>query len=159
MGTILETTINVFIDDSIHTFKMNNDLELSELKKKIQAKTNIPAEEQELFKYGSQPLCLKSLQINSKTTLYLYKKNELFEISVSCSDYDDTFDYTFLIHGNMTLDFIESMILQKSKMELHKYKRFSLLFKVIILNNSKLVKDYDIKEGSLLIVKISHLKG
>ena len=163
MGTILETTINVFIDDSIHTFKMNNDLELSELKKKIEAKTNIPAEEQELFKYGGQPLlnylCLKSLQIKSKTTLYLYKKSELFEISVSCSDYEDKFDYTFLIHGDMTIDFIKSMILQKSKMELYRYKRFSLLFNGIILNGSKLVKDYDIKEGSLLIVEISHLKG
>ena len=96
---------------------------------------------------------------NSKTILYLYKKSELFEISVSCSDYDDTFDYTFLIHGNMTIDLLESMILQKSKMELYKYKRFSLLFNGIILNKSKLVKDYDIKEGSLLIVEISHLKG
>ena len=163
MGTLSQITIKVYINDSINEFKMNKNSELSELKKKIETITNIPAEEQELFKYGSEPLldylCFNSLQIDSKTVLYLYKKNEIYEIKVSCNDYKYTFDYTFLIHGDMTINFIESMIFRKTRMKLDRYNRFSLLFNNIVLSSSKTPKDYDIKEGSLLIAEIAHLKG
>ena len=163
MGTLLEAKINVYINDSKYTFNINRDLELTELKKKIQDKTNIPVEDQALFEYGSEPLldylCLKSLKIKSNANLYLYKKSELFKIHISCDDRDNTFNFTFLIHENMEIGFIRSMIFKKCKIKLYGYDRFSLIFNSIALSSSKLVKDYDIKDGSLLVADIEHLKG
>ena len=165
MGTLLETKVTVYIDGMANIFKMDPKLELSELKKKIEAKTNIPVDDQELFEYGGEPLLdfisLKSLRINSDNHLYLYKKSELYEIKISTKeDYDDNNDnYTCLIHESMNISFLVKMIKRKANIKLYGYDRFSLLFNSIKLENSKKVKDYNIKEGSLLVASIAHLKG
>ena len=166
MGTLLETKVTVYIDGMVNIFNMDPKLELSELKKKIEVKTNIPVDEQELFEYGGEPLLdfisLKSLRINSDNHLYLYKKSELYEIKVSKKGgyIDDSNDnYTCLIHKNMNIGFLENLIKSKLKIKLYGYDRFSLLFNNIKLENSQKVKDYKIKEGSLLVASIAHLKG
>ena len=114
MGNLLETKVTVKIDGESNEFIIDPNLELKKLKKKIEEKTNIPVNNQELFKFGSEPLpdfiSLKSLGINSKSDLYLYKKNELFEIKVSSRDYDyDDKDnnFTIKIHKNMEISFVK----------------------------------------------------
>ena len=165
MGTLSETKVTVYIDGMANIFKMDPKLELSELKKKIEAKTNIPVDDQELFEYGGEPLLdfisLKSLRINSDNHLYLYKKSELYEIKISTKeDYDDNNDnYTCLIHESMNISFLVKMIKRKANIKLYGYDRFSLLFNSIKLENSKKVKDYNIKEGSFLVASIAHLNA
>ena len=59
----------------------------------------------------------------------------------------------------MNIGFLEELIKRKANIELGRYIRFSLLFESITLEYSKKVKDYNIREGSLLVCSIKHLKG
>ena len=166
MGNLLEAKVIVKIDGESNEFIIDANLELKKLKKKIEEKTNIPVNDQELFKFGSEPLpdfiSLKSLGINSKSDLYLYKKNELFEIKVSSRDYDyDDKDnnFTIKIHKNMEISFIKQIIAGKADLKSGKYIDNSFVFKSTVLQDSRLVKDYKIKKGSKIVVTTSHKVG
>ena len=155
MGNLQKIKVTVKIDGASNIFKIAPESDLNKLKKKIEKRTNIPVDDQELYNYKGEPLqdslTLKSLENISENELYLYKKSELFEIKVSekRNNYSHNEDEYFMIkvHENMEIHFIEMIYNSQFKHSCND----SLIFNNINLQSSRLVKDYDIKKGSHLI--------
>ena len=155
MGNLQKIKVIVKIDGASNIFKIAPESDLNKLKKKIEKRTNIPVDDQELYNYKGEPLqdslTLKSLENISENELYLYKKSELFEIKISERtnnySYNEDEYFTIKVHENMEIHFIEMIYNNQYK----NYCEDSLIFNNIDLQSSKLVKDYDIKKGSHLV--------
>ena len=160
----MEYNATVHYGERNDTYTLSSHSKAIDLKKKISEKIGIPVEEQALFnffKFVSDDDCVDSLEKYSGRQLFfdLYKKDEVYNITITIKDEDDSFDVkTLMIADNMTIELIKSMILHKLYYS-NNEEEYYLFSDSIELYEDKMAKDYNLREKGSITVYCEPLLG
>lgn len=136
-----------------YSIEVSPENTISEFKKLIKAKTGIDEDRQVLFINNAIPLdeaTIKSLQINSKTNIFLEKKNDGYEFPVFIQHADGT-ETPYMIGPTAKIKDLINMISIK---ESTPRENLSLIYKARRLDEEHSISDYSIDKNSRIFLVV-----